>query len=107
VAAVERLAAKIERATVPAAAPHTAMLRAGLAALADRQDETVAHLRGALEGYSRAEMAMHREVARSSLGSLIGGDEGQSHRAQATSWMKAEVVPEMEPLKRALAPGLA
>lgn len=103
---VTELTWAIERATVAAARPHAALLRAGMAAVDGAHDRVVPLLRAALKGYAAADMAMHREVARWCLGMYVGGDEGRSLRARAAVWMGQEGVPEMAPLARALAPGL-
>jgi hypothetical protein len=80
---------------------------AGLAVTLGRSDGVVPHVRAALEGYTAAGMAIHREVARWILGRCLGGAEGRSLVAATERWMAAEGVPAMAPLARALAPGVA
>lgn len=96
----------IRRASCPAAKPHAALLRAGVAVVEDRVDDALAPLRLALDGYTAAAMRMHTEVTRWTLGNLVGGIEGGALVAAAEDWMKTERVPAMRPLVRALAPGL-
>jgi hypothetical protein len=103
---VRKLAGAVERATVPAARPHAALLMAGLAATEGRTAEVIPRVRTALDGYTKAGMAIHREVARWSLGRLVGGAEGRALITTAEDWMEVEGVPEMPPLVRALAPGV-
>jgi hypothetical protein len=102
---VRRIARTIERASVPAARPHAELLRAGVAAVEGRP-ATTALLRRALAGYSRAGMAIHREVVRWNLGRLLGGAEGRAHRARAEEWMESEGATDMPRLTQAVAPGL-
>ena len=103
---VKKLTRAIQAATVSAARPHAALLMAGLAATEGRSDEVIPQLRIALDGYSAAGMAIHREVARWSLGRLLGGREGTAMLTRTEDWMRLVGVPEMAPLARALAPGL-
>ncbi|MEP7123925.1 MAG: serine/threonine-protein kinase [Byssovorax sp.] len=105
-AQVKTLTRAIQRATVSAARPHAALLTAGLAATESRSDEVIPQLRIALDGYAAAGMAIHREVARWSLGRLLAGGEGRAMLTRTEDWMRLEGVPEMAPLARALAPGL-
>ena len=105
-ARVKALIRAVRSASCPAARPHAALLRAGLAVIDDRVDGAISPLRLALGGYSAAAMRMHAEVTRWVLGSLVGGAEGSALVAAAQDWMKTERVPAMRPLVRALAPGL-
>jgi hypothetical protein len=103
---VRNLIRSIERATVAAAQPHAALLRAGLAVVEERPDGAIPHLYAALGQYAAADMAIHREVVRGNLGRILGGTEGRKFLAQSEEWMVREGVPEMAPLTRAVAPGL-
>lgn len=105
-AKTKRLARAVARATIAASRPHAALLRAGVAAVEERPDHVVEALRHALEGYSTADMAIHREVVRWALGCLVGGDEGRALREGTEAWMTTEGVPDMAPLVAAMAPGL-
>jgi hypothetical protein len=105
-ARVKALIRAIRSASCPAAGPHAALLRAGLAVAEDRIDDAIPPLRLAVDGYSAAAMRMHAEVTRWALGSLVGGAEGSALVTAAEDWMKTEHVPAMRPLVRALAPGL-
>ncbi|MEZ4298151.1 MAG: serine/threonine-protein kinase [Polyangiaceae bacterium] len=101
-----KLLKAVGAATVPAAPAHAALLRAGIAGLDGRRGAVARDLRAALSAYTAARMAMHREVARWALGRVVGGVEGRRLLDEAFSWMQAEGVPRMEPLAKALAPGV-
>lgn len=103
---VKALTRAIARSTAAAAPAHAALLRAGLAASSDRADQVVPQLRAAFEGYSAADMAIHREVTRWALGKLEGGETGRGRISEAEAWMEREGVPAMPPLVSALAPGV-
>jgi hypothetical protein len=103
---VRALTRAIERSTATASRPHAALLRAGLAVATERPDEVIPLLRTALAGYTAADMAIHREAVRWSMGRRIGGDEGTALLGEVDRWMRAEGVPEMRPLVSAVAPGL-
>jgi hypothetical protein len=105
-AKVQKLAWTIGRATVAAAPAHAALLRAGVAAIEDRPEDLGVRLREALAGYTTADMAIHREVARWNLSRMLAGSASEDLKAQVESWMRSEGVPDMAPLTRAVAPGL-
>ncbi|MFO0758851.1 MAG: AAA family ATPase [Byssovorax sp.] len=104
---VEGLIRGIERSTTAAAAPHGALLRAGVSATEGRTGEIVPALRRALAGYDEAKMALHREVTHYCLGHLDSGQEAENHLAAALAWAKAEGVPDLTRLSCAIAPGIA
>lgn len=103
---VRSLTRQVFRATAAASKPHAALLRAGVAAVFEKDDAVVPELRIALAGYASAKMAIHREVVRWTLGHLVGGEEGRALTAETTRWMQSEGVPDMLPLVAAVAPGL-
>jgi len=105
-ARVEELIRGIRRATVAAARPHAALLRAGVLATERRTSQVAGELRSALGGYASARMAMHREVTRWALSRVVGGGEGQRLKSEVEAWMQAEGVPDMAPLARSIAPGV-
>lgn len=105
-AQVGALRRSISRSTTAAARPHASLLAAGMAAMEGRRETATTELRSALAGYTAARMAMHREVARWALARIVGSREGHSLMADVDVWAAAEGVPDMEPLARALAPGV-
>ncbi|HEX4445966.1 MAG TPA: protein kinase [Polyangiaceae bacterium] len=103
---VKKLTRTISAASIPAARPHAALLRAGVAAIEGRRRAVVPLLRQALEGYAAAEMAIHREVTRWNLGRLVDEAEARVHRTETESWMQTEGVSDIAYLSRAVAPAL-
>jgi hypothetical protein len=101
------LAKDIEGATVPAAAPHAALLRAGIASLQGDTKTQEKQLRGALDGYAKANMSIHREVARSCLASRAPFAERERLLNPVRAWREREGVPDMQRLARVVAPGLS
>jgi hypothetical protein len=100
------LAARIDRATVAAARPHAALLRASLAHLEGDRGALTAHLHAAVDGYASAEMALHREVSRHALASQLPTDRARALRASVAAWSAREGVADMDRLTAAIAPGL-
>ena len=104
VARVRKLQRLIRKATVAAAAPHASMVDAGLAALGHDHLALNACLRSALHGYTKAGMAVHREVARWLLLEHVSGEEHALMKSQSERWQQENRIPNMRPLADALAP---
>lgn len=103
---VRGLAARIARATVAAARPHAALLRASIAHLEGDRAALTAHLHTAVDGYAAAEMALHREVSRYALSWLLTEVRGRALRDSVARWIAREGVADIERLTAAIAPGL-
>ncbi len=85
--------------------PASRMLRAGVAQVEGDPAAAMAHLREAVPGFERADMAMHAAAARRQLGRLLGGDEGAKLIAAAEAWMAREEVVRPDRFVAMLAPG--
>ncbi|MFO0628151.1 MAG: AAA family ATPase [Polyangiales bacterium] len=103
---VRHLAARIDGATVAAARPHAALVRASLAQLEGDRPALAAHLRVAVDGYAAAEMALHREVARHALAAVLPPGRAEPLRASGAAWCAREGVADITRLTAAIAPGL-
>ncbi|MBZ4423305.1 protein kinase [Myxococcus sp. RHST-1-4] len=99
-------ARRIGREHLPMAAPLSALVRAGVARLEGDGDTARTLLAQALVGFSRADMALHREVTRYALGELTDGPDGVAHLELAAAWMEDQGVVDMQALVATLAPGL-
>jgi serine/threonine protein kinase len=88
------------------AQPLAALVRAGVARLEGDADAARTLLVQALEGFSEADMALHREVTRYALGALQGGSEGALYQQQAEAWMREQGAVDPRALAATLAPGL-
>jgi serine/threonine protein kinase/tetratricopeptide (TPR) repeat protein len=73
-------------------APLAQLISAALACHRGDDDDAVARLRAAIEGFEAADMAMYAATARHRLGHLIGGDEGAGLVAAAEAWCESESV---------------
>jgi predicted Ser/Thr protein kinase len=84
------------------AAPHAATIEAAVARAQSRTEDAAAALARAVEGYERAEMALHRAAAARTLG-VIRGDA--TAVAAADDWMRAQGVRRPEAMAAMIVPG--
>jgi hypothetical protein len=101
----ERDARAIAREKVSYGAPTVASIRAGAAFIRGQRDESVRHLRDAVEGYGSADMMLHAAAARRNLGRVLGGVEGATHLREFNRYMKQHAVKDPDRLANAIAPG--
>jgi len=107
--ALTRIAARdaraIAREKVRYGMPEVASIRAAVASIRDRPDDTVTLLRTAVSGYDEADMLLHAAVARRKLARRIGGAEAEQLLAHSTHYMTDHEVRDPDRLASALAPG--
>ncbi|HEV8548794.1 MAG TPA: protein kinase [Polyangiaceae bacterium] len=82
-----------------------ALIQAALSNIGGDTTGALAHLTTAAAAFDGAEMKLHREIARYSLGQLKG-EAGRAEVEQALAWMSEQGVLVPEHLVRAFAPGL-
>jgi len=99
-----RDARRLERERVPWADALAGLLRAGVAAARGEAVAARAQLTGAITAFERVDMALHAEVARRTLGRLIGGDEGRALVAGADAWMATQAIVSPARMSALLAP---
>jgi hypothetical protein len=104
--AAEKDAATIGREGPPPAAPYAAMIRASVLHQQGRSDDAIRLVREAVLGFTAADMALHAQVARRQLGTLVGGDEGRTLVETADAWMTEQAIVDPARLTAMLAPGL-
>jgi hypothetical protein len=100
------LARRVRRARTVPAAPFADTIDAGIAFLQGNPDASRWHLERAVEGYTRADMLLHREAARYRLGQLTGGDAGKALVSAATDALAGQVK-RPEAIAWTLVPGFA
>jgi eukaryotic-like serine/threonine-protein kinase len=100
-----RHARQILREDLPWAVGQARLITAAVAFAAGDHDRAAAELRGAIERFESAGMALHTAIARRRLGAMLGGDEGQRLVAGADAWMTGAGVANIDGLARMLAPG--
>jgi hypothetical protein len=98
-------ARRLARERLPSAPPYASMLRAGLAALGDRDAEAGALLARAAHGFADAGMALLRAAAEHRLGVLEGGDTGAARQRASEEWMRGQDVRDPAAMLAVLAPG--
>ncbi|WP_164009292.1 serine/threonine-protein kinase PknK [Pyxidicoccus trucidator] len=101
-----RQARAIGHETLAMAEPLSALVLAGVARLEGEEDTARTLLVQALAGFSAADMALHREVARYALGALQGGPQGRLSQQRAEAWLREQGVVDPRALAATLAPGL-
>ena len=104
---VRTLIARIDRQR-PAfprwAAGQLALLRALVAAVEARRDDSIAHLRDAIPHFDHVQSPAHSMPIRLQLGQLLGGNEGQALQSTAHTWMKEEGVVDHQRFARWVCP---
>lgn len=96
----------IERDPLEFGEPVACILRAGIARIEGLEKKAARLLEGAIPGFNRLDMALHREAARMALAELVGGDRGAALRRRAEAWMAEQGVVRPRALAAAVAPGL-
>ncbi len=99
------MAKRIEKEQVPWGAGLASLLRAGVANIRGDRAESERSLRAAVDGLSKAHMALYANVARRCLGRLVGGDEGTAFVSEAEAWMTEEGIRAPASVCTMLAPG--
>jgi hypothetical protein len=87
------------------AAPFAALVRASIAGAEKAHDGAIEQLRAAVSGFEAHQMKLHAHAAQRALGTLLGGDEGESLRARASLWMDEQEVGNPPRLTALLVPG--
>ena len=100
-----KMAKRIEKENVPWGNALAKLLRAGAANVSGEADEAKRELREAIDLCATVKMALYGNVARRSLGLLVGGDEGRALVADAETWMSAEGIRKPEAVCALMAPG--
>ena len=103
---VRKIARSLTKAPVAVARPHAAMLNAGICALADDNLGVVTNLRIAVDGYVKADMQIHQQVARWTLAELLTSEESDRLKKICARWQQENDIPAILPLVATLAPGV-
>jgi hypothetical protein len=103
----EKDADRIAGEKMPWADPLASLLLAGIARTRGDREEAVAQLRLALEGFEKAELALHAAATRRRLGELVGGTEGASLVEAANTWMGRQGIFNPTAMTRLYAPGFS
>jgi hypothetical protein len=82
-AEADRAAQRLERESMPWTAPLAALLMGSVAQARGQISKADQFLRRAIELASAAEMPLHAAAARHQLGSMLGGDPGETIRTEA------------------------
>jgi hypothetical protein len=98
-------ARRIERESIPWAAPMAELLWAGLAARCGESDAALRHLERATGGFDAAGMGSYAAAARRRSGELLPGDRGRELREAAEEWMAAQAIRDPVKMTRMHAPG--
>jgi tetratricopeptide (TPR) repeat protein len=101
-----RDALAVEREGMPWAAPHAALLAAGVAAVRKREEEVVPLLRDAAKSFGASGMRLHEAIAQRHLGRYLGGSAGQALVRVSETWLASESIRNAERISRMLAPAL-
>ena len=103
------LVRRLERERVGYATVYALLLRAGLGSFGASHgvDDTISALRQAVDCATESAMALHLAAARDYLGRLLGGDEGESLRAEASAYATGEGIADPDRLFEMIAPGVA
>jgi eukaryotic-like serine/threonine-protein kinase len=83
------------------------LIRAGLAHVQGKREETLAHLETAEKGLEEVEMAVYAAAARRRRGLLLGGDEGRGLVARAEATMKERGIADVAATTAFHSPGFA
>ena len=90
-----------------ASAALAALIRAGIASLLARPEESLKHLESATDLCAQADMGLLVAVARRRRGELLGGDEGNALVREATRWMNEQEIVSPPRITALYAPGIA
>lgn len=101
-----RDAATMAREKMPWSDPLAALIRAAVAHQRGQADKALSLVTHAEQGLEQAGMAMYAAAARYRKGQLLKGDEGESLKQAAESWMRELGVKEPENMIRMYAPGI-
>jgi len=106
-AAVHRIARRLEREKTGYASVYAALARAGTK-LSGPEGKTAAvdELRQAIELAAAHGMALHEAAARDRLGRLLGGPEGSAERGLAHEYGEENRIPDVDRMFETAAPGL-
>jgi serine/threonine protein kinase len=85
--------------------PVAELIHAACAHARGDKPRAVSLLRRALEGFEKADMALHAAATRTRLGALVAGDEGVAFTAAAAKWMGDEGVVAPARMAAMMAPG--
>jgi hypothetical protein len=80
-------------------------LQAGIAHVRGDRAEAARLLREALAGFAGLQMELNAAALRSTLGALVGGDEGRALRDEASAWFASQAVKRPDRFVDMLAPG--
>jgi len=98
-------AQRIDREQMPWSNPFATLIRATVAYQQGDGAGATAGLIAATEGFTSAQMHMHAAACRSRLSMLVGGDHGETLRAQVERFMTDQDVRNATAFLRVLAPG--
>jgi hypothetical protein len=90
--AAERDAARLEREATPCCRAYTAAIRSGLAMAGGERGQAIRRLTEAAARFDAVGMQLCAAAARHHLGTLEGGEAGESLVAASESWMRAETI---------------
>jgi eukaryotic-like serine/threonine-protein kinase len=97
----------VEKDPLALGKPVGQLLRAGIARIERRTGEVARALEGAVLGFDRLEMALHREAARLALGIMTMGSAGEAQVRRAEAWMMEQGVERPRAMVAAVAPALS
>ncbi len=100
-------AQKLARERLAHADARAAALHAGVANVRGRHAEAARRLREALAGFAALNMELNAAALRSTLGALVGGDEGRALRDEADAWFASQSVKRPDRFVAMLVPGFA
>jgi len=87
------------------ARPLSQLVRAGILSAKQKTEESAKLLETAADGLDGADMALYAAAARSRLGQLRGGPEGQRLIRESDAWMADQAIRRPELMTNILAPG--
>jgi hypothetical protein len=105
VARAQACARQIDGAGASWAVAYASVIRATIAHQADEPERAADELRAALSGFAAADMHLFVAATRHRLGTLLGGDEGAAHVAEAEAFLRAQAIVRPLAMVKMLAPG--
>lgn len=102
-----RDAQRVAREHMPWSDPLADLVRAAVAAARGETEPAAELAWRALAGFEATQLAAYAAAARRQYGTLIGGEAGRAHVAQADAWMAAQGVVDPTRFAAMLAPGIA
>jgi Cdc6-like AAA superfamily ATPase len=98
-------ARRIAGEKMPYTDPMAWLLNAGIASLRGDPETAITKLRLAVDGFEKAELALHAAAARRRLGQLVGGPEGEELVSAANTWMTRQGIMNPTAMTALYAPG--